>query len=315
LFTRYTQQGHHLQIGVAPAKLDRHSIAEVARIRNGTGGIVGMQEPFKGCISADGHHAYVSGHSDRTLVCFQRDGGTGRLEFQECLQDRSIQSIPAGKKGNGRVIPSARMVDGIGHVSSIASSPDGKQILVGTQHELLLAIFDRNPSTGRLSLVSTIKEGPPRSRTGVSGVESIAFAQKGKYLITGSLTGGVSLFTRDEALRKPVVEQVFYGNGMPKEWEQWEPNIKIISDLKNPVAVQYIPKESAILVAGANEHVVHAFRLKPDVPELQWLGLVRDGENGVTGLHNVYYLAVSPDGKFLYAASGSATVAVFEIKL
>lgn len=207
-------------------------------------------------------------------------------------------------------------MDGVGQITTIASAPDGKQLFLGVEEGSRLTIFDRVPATGRLSFVSEVKQDPIREPNGVNGVESIALAGKGRFLVTASLTGGLSLFTHDPAERKPTFVEVFLDDplDMPRgpSNRHWMHFVPYLWNLK---AVAFLPDESGLIAASSHHSALHAFRFDSDGASLKWVGCVRDGENGITGLRSVRDIAISPDGKFLYAASANATVAVFEIKL
>jgi 6-phosphogluconolactonase (cycloisomerase 2 family) len=286
------------------------------RLREGTAGIVGMTGVHPLLISPDNRHVYVASYQDQTLVCFERDLESGILTFRECYQDDSA-GLPraSGLPSIARLVPTATKIDGVGMIGCLAITPDGKQVMTGVVEGDRLAILDRDVETGRLTLSTTVSEEPNRFGNGVKGVRSIAFAGRGKFLVTASVTGGVSLFTRDPALRDPIFEWVYFGDIPGLNEDPSVPKLKVVKGLINPVAVAFLPNESGLIVAGAREHALHAFRFDPKVPELRWVGSVKDGENGITGLHKVRDLAISPDGRFLYVASGNATVAVFEIKL
>jgi 6-phosphogluconolactonase (cycloisomerase 2 family) len=292
---------------------------EIQRVRDGRQGVFGMPIADQVCVPSDGKHLYVANVHDQSLVCFERDAQSGKLAFLECLQDDSA-ALPVGEApiSIARIFPKARTTDGVGLIRSMASSPDGKQLLIGVSEEQRLVIFDRNPKTGHISLVSTIKQHPVKDLNGIRGVESIAFSENGEFLVTASLTGGISLLTRDPALRKPTFVEVFRNDDRPPGAPQETPIfpwIRLIRHLRNPTAVAFLPGDFHLIAASSGDDALHAFRFDPKTPALKWIGTVRDGENGITGLKSVRDLAISPDGRFLYAASANATVAVFEIKL
>jgi 6-phosphogluconolactonase (cycloisomerase 2 family) len=319
----FTSDSRFVYVPLVGMALGVHKIAEgddaplvdIQQLREGKDGILGMAGRQPLLIPPDDRHLYVASYQDQTLVCFERDLATGVLTFSECYQDDSAAVPVAGApRAIARLVPTAIKTDGVGLISCLASAPDGKQIFAGVTEEDRLAIFDRDPNTGRLMLSTTVREEPHRFGNGVKGVKSIAFAGKGKFVVTASVTGGVSLFTRDPALREPIFERVFYGDIPGLQADPSVPKLTVVKGLINPVAVAFLPNETGLIVASARDHALHAFRFDPKIPALKWVGCARDGENGITGLHKVRDLAISPDGKYLYASSANATVAVFEIK-
>jgi 6-phosphogluconolactonase (cycloisomerase 2 family) len=295
----------------------RGAVTTVQHIRDTVkDNIVGLGHHGPLCIPSDGNHVYIANGQDQTVVCFQRHRDTGELSFLECLQDDSAAlPIPPAPQAIATLFPEARKTDGVGMVSAMASSPDGKQILMGVAERKGLAIFDRNSKTGRLSFVSTVVEEPNRFGNGINQVRDITFADEGRFLVSASVTGGISLFTRDETLREPIFEQVHYGDIPGLQEDASAPKLKVVAGLKNPRSLVFLPGDFHLIAASPGENAVHAFRFDPDIPALKWVGTIRDGENGLTGLKYPNDLAVSPDGKFLYVASQTATIAVFEIKL
>jgi 6-phosphogluconolactonase (cycloisomerase 2 family) len=68
-----------------------------------------------------------------------------------------------------------------------------------------------------------------------------------------------------------------------------------------------------VYAAGSDEDAVAIFERDPTSGALTFQGVVRDGEDGVDGLDEVWAVAVSPDGAHLYAAGRSDdAVARFE---
>ena len=92
-------------------------------------------------ISPDGKNAYVASHDDGVAV-FDRDPATGKLT-QKPGTDACISEDGSGHTcADGRALNTA---------VSITSSPDGRSVYVVTTTPNAVAVFDRNPVTGKLT--------------------------------------------------------------------------------------------------------------------------------------------------------------------
>jgi 6-phosphogluconolactonase (cycloisomerase 2 family) len=107
---------------------------------DGSNGISGIDSASSISVSPDGEHVYVTGLSgfsigEGTLVSFSRDSFTGTLNFL------------------GVQVNNVGGVFGLDYVSSVAVSPNGKYVYTTSPGENTLAVFDREVSTGLLTLV------------------------------------------------------------------------------------------------------------------------------------------------------------------
>ena len=56
-------------------------------VRDGVGGVDGLNAAVSVTVSSDGKHVYATGAFDDALAVFSRDGATGRLTFLEVHKD------------------------------------------------------------------------------------------------------------------------------------------------------------------------------------------------------------------------------------
>lgn len=73
--------------------------------------------------------------------------------------------------------------------------------------------------------------------------------------------------------------------------------------LEAPSHVIVSPDNRHVYVAGAGDHTIAVFSRDPQSGGLDPLGEVTDGQGGVDGLAGVRQLAISADGRFLYAVA------------
>ena len=99
--------------------------------------LVEVMEGASGRLAAspDGAHLYAATFSRSTLTVYERDAQTGRLSLVE-----------VHREGVGGV-------DGLEGAASVAVSPDGTYVYIASTFDDALAVFRRNPSTGRLTFV------------------------------------------------------------------------------------------------------------------------------------------------------------------
>jgi 6-phosphogluconolactonase (cycloisomerase 2 family) len=81
---------------------------------------------------------------------------------------------------------------------------------------------------------------------------------------------------------------------------------------QNPQAIAVSPDNGQVYVASSSRHAIAVFDRKAADGQLSVRQVVRDGQNGVLGLQQPAGLAISPDGRHLYATGARAfTVVVF----
>ena len=105
----------------------------VEAVRDGVGGVDGLDRPQDVAMSADGAHLYVAGYYDDAVSVFARNAGTGALTQTQLVQD--------GVGG----------VTGISSPVSLALTPDGVHLYVVAYDSL--ATFGRNAGTGALTFL------------------------------------------------------------------------------------------------------------------------------------------------------------------
>jgi hypothetical protein len=163
---------------------------------NGSG-VNGLNSMAASAFSADFATLYVGGVLSSfvpplgNLLVFTRDPSTGRLAFVESFAD-SFGGV------SGITRPTAVVVSGDGeHVYVVSTDPG-----FSTPHGSI-ALFDRNPATGRLTFVTAWRNG----QGGVSGLATARGAilsADGSFLYVsgatatpGTATASVATFARD----------------------------------------------------------------------------------------------------------------------
>ena len=130
-------------------------------------------------VSPDGRHLYVGSLLSHALSVYQCDSDTGELTLVQVLEDDSLEGI-----------------DGLGYVSTVVSSPDGRHVYTASADDGI-AVFRRNLVTGELAFVCVLKDGVDGLET-IGGANSIAVSHDGAYVyVTASRDNAVNVFQRD----------------------------------------------------------------------------------------------------------------------
>ena len=138
---------------------------------NDTGGITGMNGPASLAVSPDGANVYVAG--GWCIVFFDRDLSDGTLTYNQSICGVTDFSQP----------------------SSLAVAPDGNHVYSTARRSHSAAVFSRDPSNGRLTLVEVQVEGT-NSVTGLIEPNDLALSPDGDYLFVAG-SGSLVVFSRD----------------------------------------------------------------------------------------------------------------------
>ncbi|MEH2090867.1 beta-propeller fold lactonase family protein [Nostoc sp.] len=145
--------------------------------KDDTNGVDGLAGAKSLTVSPDGKFLYAAGYDDSAVAVFERDTTTGKLSFVEVQKD-GISSV-----------------DGLGGVSSITVSPDGKYLYAAGYDDSAVAVFERDTTTGKLSFVEFQKDDTD-GVDGLGGAVSVTLSSDGKYLYTaGYDDSAVALFS------------------------------------------------------------------------------------------------------------------------
>lgn len=146
-------------------------------LKDGVGGVDGLDGANTLTVSPDGKHLYATAQNDNAVAVFSRNATTGALTFVEILKD-----------GIGGV-------DGLAFAHSVTVSPDGSHVYAGGASDDAVAVFSRNATTGALTFLEIQKDGVG----GVDGLDfanSVSMSPDGKHLYAGgSIDDAVAVFS------------------------------------------------------------------------------------------------------------------------
>jgi len=295
------------------------------KLDSGPGGVDGLQNPRSVAVAPDGSHVYATGDWDEAIVAFERDAPSGALTHVQTLRDRdgglvglsycrTVAVSPDGtnvyagnalfrraKAGGQLTYEGLAGSTSLERSPSFAISPDGGFFYAAAGNSDSLLVFQRSPDNGRLIYVHSLTDGVG----GVDGLDNpsaVAITPDGDYLYAaGEYDDAVAIFRRDQA------------NGRLTYANIAKDGVRYVDGLDGACAVTVSPDGNHVYVAGHNDNAVAAFRREPASSALTFLHVLKDGVGSVDGLGGVRALAISPDGRHVYAASeDDNAVAVFQ---
>ena len=239
---------------------------------NGAAGITGLVGPSAIAISPDGAHVYVTGQSANAVLAFGRNTGTGALTFV------------------GTAIDGMGGVDGIRRPDDVTLSPDGAHVYVAGAGDDAVAVFSRDLGTGALTFVEVERDGVG----GVDGIERasgvVVSPDATNVYVTGEHDNAIATFSRQA------------GTGA-LTFVEFDKAGVCGGGLKGAQAAVVAPDGAAVYVAGEFQSATAFLRREPTTGSLFLVEAKVDDKAGNDGLEDVFGLAISPDGRSVYAAA------------
>lgn len=292
---------------------------------------LGLDTPFGIDVSPAGDHVYVGSVGEDSVTWFQRDAGDGTLGFAGVVRD-----------GVG--------ADGLAYARDVAVSPDGAFVYAAGYAENEIAIFSRDPDDGSIAYQSVVANGVD-GVSGLAGPYAFAIDPDGRGLwVANNNGGGLVGFQRDPATGALRFAEARTGGAPPEDllgspsglglapsgrhlyvtsWSpnavtayEWPTSLRVVDverdgdggveGLAGPAFVATSPDQRHVYAAGLNDDAIAVFARDGATGALDFVEFERSGVGGVTSFDGPSGIAVSPDGKHLYAtALFSDAVALF----
>jgi len=247
--------------------------------KDGIGGVEGLGGVRRLAISPDGKHVYAPGSSDDTVAIFLR-GNNGLLSFVGCVEDAGSPAACDDQGGQ---------IDGLDRALGVGVSPDGKHVYVAAEFDSAVTVFSRNQGSGALQFVETQRQGVG-GVDGLSGAVGVAVAPDGGDVYSASYSGSaVSVFSRNAQ------------SGALTFVESHEDGVDGVDGLAGGDGPELSPDGRLLYATGDSDDSVATFTRNPANGRLAFQGAVFDEVGGVDGLDGATLIAISPDGRNLYA--------------
>ena len=238
----------------------------------GVDGFDGLRGASALALSPDGASAYVAGTDDNAIAVVSRNADTGKLRF-----------IEANRSAAGGIM-------GLHEPRSVAMSEDGHNAYVVSRFDSAIEVFDRDTTTGGLTFAQALFN----DADGIEGLvrpEAVAVSPDGHHVYAaGSGADAIVAFQRD-----PVSGRLSFVAA------EIEPSTGS-ADANNPTALAVSPDGKHVYVANEASATIAVYRRDATAGTLSLVEVLREGMNGVHGLHLVRSVVVSPDGLQVYAA-------------
>jgi len=254
--------------------------------RDGEAGVEGLDLVRWVAVSPDGRHVYTAGEQDNAVGVFERDSLSGRLTFVTAYID--------GQDG----------IDGLAGACWLTLSPDGAHVYVSGLTEGTVAVFERDATTGELTLVEVQRDGVD-GVDGIAGAREAAVSPDGAHLyVAGLEDNAVAVFERDPS------------TGALSFVELERDQVGGVTGLLSVRSVAVSPDGAHVYASGYDDIAVAVFERDPATGALTFVEAKQNGEDGVEGLVGVAHMTLSPDGRNVYAGgwlTGSVVVFVRDV--
>lgn len=145
-------------------------------------------------VSADGRNVYVAAYGANSLVSYVRSGPLGQLRQIGCVTSNGTSGVDGTKRActDGDVLSGAE---------NIALSPDGKNLYVASSASSGIAVFRRDPATGKVTQSGCVKGiATCTGARGLSGAADVVVSPDGRNLYLAAYAAdAITMFARDAA--------------------------------------------------------------------------------------------------------------------
>ncbi len=254
-------------------------------------------------IGPDGRTAYVASEVSGGLAWLTRDPATGALTPAGCVKD-----FPRADR--------CAEAPGLSGAASVALSPDGRDVYVGSPVTASIHVLRRDDATGSLTPVACVSEtgsdGACAPAAGLMDVRDLAVAPDGRAVYAAGGSGAVAAFARDASTGR-LSETACLLDHAPSLGP-----CKSAAGIVGAAGVAVSPDSRDVYVASPDSDAVTSFRVQPDGALRQTGCLQRASTGGdatpvdagceaATAVWDPDVLVVSGDGATVFAG-GADTI-------
>lgn len=296
-------------------------LAFVGSYVDGQGSITGLENCAGVAVSPDGAHLYTAAQGADAIAVFDRNPSSGALTWSEVHFDNQ-----AG-------------VDGLDRVVDVLVSPDGKNVYAGSIDDDAVAVFARDPVTGRLTFIEAQINGVG-GVSGLNAVNSLAMDSQGAHLYAAAMwSHAVTVFSRDPVTGALTFVDSFFdpdlqgsydlgfgpgdgfayvtslvGNsllvlernattGLLSHVETHTDGVAGVTNIAGTQGVIVDPNGGLVGALSRDANAIAVFRRDAATGRLEFAGAEIDGVNGVDGLADPNGACLDPLGRSVYVAA------------
>jgi len=224
-------------------------------------------------ISPDGEHIYATAYGSRCLVVFHRDKVTGYLKHLETIPWKGAFATRISPDGHYLVCTDVR--SNLAHLAHFDGSNS-------------VNLFERDQSTGTLTLLHSVKNGE-------NGIESL------DYVVDAGFSPD-SRFVYVVARRSAAVTAFRITDHKKLAFVQCN---KGRDDCFNGACgIAISPDGKYLYVTSIRAGTLAVLQRNAETGEIDLKQVIRDEQTGIHGLAGVWDVTCSPDGKFVYTNAG-----------
>lgn len=289
----------------------------------GVAGVNGLSGISDVAVSADGKFVYTASYASGAVSVFERNPATGQLTYRSSTNgitnafsvdvsadNKSVYvASPGGQvyaysrnvtTGALTAVNTATGAPTAGFVS-VSASPDAATVYGVGGNPSGLVVFSRDTATGSIARVADYADNTNGHALGqqfgptTSPIKNIATSADGRFVyVTSTSDNAVSLFSRD-ATTGTLTQLAVYQDGVAG-----------VDGLQGASSTKISPDGRHLYVSGQGESSVAVFGIDATTGFLAYAGKVTQGSGGISSLQGARSLAISPDGRYVYASAINA---------
>lgn len=241
------------------------------QVKDGVGGVDGLQGASCVIVSPDGRHVYTAGPNDNAIVWFSRDPNTGGISYRG-----QFHSGVGNDHGAG--------------VYDIAISSSGNEVYA-MGYDASIAWFTRNALTGSLTYGGVLKDGRFRISS-LRYASSFALSSDGKQCYIGKVSDSLGIH---------AINMAWFNRSQTDG--SLTPGGDLKFDFNTPYYASWLcvsSDDKTVYATSALDSAVLWFNRDGSTGALSLGGILKGGMKGMAGALGV---TTSNDGKNVYIAS------------
>ena len=254
----------------------------------------GLDSALSVAVSADGKSVYAASEIDFAIVRFKRNKTSGALTPRGCIEDTGGAEC-------------AEETAGLAAAQSAAVSADGKSVYAASAGDDAIVRFKRNRTSGALTPQGCVEDSGQDEcnleTAGLNGARSVAVSADGKsaYAASAGTDSAVVRFTRNRTSGALTPQGCIEDTGGAECAEE-------TGGLDSAEWVAVSPDGKSVYVASFFDDAVVRFKRNRTSGALTPEGCIEDTGGAecaeeTAGLAGAFSVAVSPDGRSVYAAA------------